>query len=75
MKKIVLLFLLLLSAAVLTSCEDLFDNCKICRLNVYENGFLINTLEEAEYCGAELITIQNTPPQVDGAITTKWECD
>lgn len=73
MKKIV--FLLLLLAAGLTSCEDLFDNCKICRLNVYENGFLINSMQEAEYCGAELITIQNTPPQTDGAITTKWECD
>ena len=73
MKKIV--FLLLLFAAGLTSCEDLFDNCRICRLNVYENGFLINSLQEAEYCGAELITIQNTPPRTDGAITTKWECD
>ncbi|MBN1387157.1 MAG: hypothetical protein JW965_01835 [Bacteroidales bacterium] len=75
MKKIIILFLLLLAAAGLTSCEGLFDDCKICRLNVYENGFLVNTLEEAEYCGAELITIQNTPPQVDGNITTRWECD
>lgn len=74
MKKIVFISLLLLSAAALTSCEG-FESCKICRLNVYENGVLINSMQEAEYCGAELITIQNTPPETDGAFTTKWECD
>jgi len=69
------LFLFILLSAGLTSCEALLDDCKICRLNVYENGNLINSMQEAEYCGAELVTIQNTPPQTDGAITYIWECN
>ena len=58
-----------------SSCEELFENCRICRLNVYDNGYLVNSLQEAEYCGSDLITIINTQPKVEGSITTKWECD
>lgn len=76
MKKRILFFAaLLLIAAGFTSCEEIFDNCKICRLNTYEDGNLINSAQEAEYCGSELIRIQNTPPVTVGTTTTKWECD
>lgn len=75
MKKIVYLILFLLFSAGLTSCEGLFDDCRICRLNTYENGNLINSVQEAEYCGAELIAIQATPPETIGSTTTAWECD
>jgi len=75
MKKIVYLFLFFLLAAGLTSCEDLLNDCKICRLNVYENGNLINSMQEAEYCGTELIAIQSKLPETVGATTYVWECD
>ncbi|HCC71999.1 MAG TPA: hypothetical protein DEQ09_12745 [Bacteroidales bacterium] len=76
MKKRVLFFVaFLLIAAGISSCEDVLENCKICRLNTYENGNLINSAQEAEYCGSELIRIQSTPPVTIGSTTTKWECD
>ncbi len=76
MKKRVLFFVtFLIIAAGLTSCEELLNNCKICRLNTYEDGVLINSAQEAEYCGAELVTIQATPATTVGNTTTEWECD
>ena len=74
-KKFLYLAAFLMIAAGITSCEDVLDNCKICRLNTYENGVLINSAQEAEYCGSELIAIQSTPPTTVGSTTTKWECD
>lgn len=65
----------LLVAAAFTSCEDLFDNCKICSLNTYENDVLINSAQEAEYCGTDLIAIEQTPPATVGSTTTRWECN
>lgn len=76
MKKRALFFAtFLIIAAGLTSCEELFTNCKMCRLNTYEDGQLVNTAQEAEYCGTELITIEATPDATVGNTTTKWECD
>ncbi|MFP4488738.1 MAG: hypothetical protein ACLFN1_05500 [Bacteroidales bacterium] len=74
-KRILFLATFLVIAAGLTSCEELLNNCKICRLNTYEDGVLINSQKEAEYCGTELITIESTPPATIGSTTTKWECD
>ncbi len=74
LKRIVFIILLLFTIG-LYSCEGLLDDCRVCRINVYENGSLINSLQEAEYCGSDLITILQTAPETDGAITTKWECD
>ncbi|MDZ7739264.1 MAG: hypothetical protein U5K32_09440 [Bacteroidales bacterium] len=57
MKKRILFFAtFLIIAAGLTSCEELFNNCKICRLNTYEDGQFIGSADEAEYCGADLNT-------------------
>ena len=73
-QKIYLFTLLILIAAVLNSCENLLDNCKICQLNQYEGDVLITPGPESEYCDAELIAIQAIKDQVDGIYTYKWEC-
>lgn len=74
-KKVFIFAAFLLLAAGITSCEELLNNCKICSLNTYENGVLINSAQEAEYCGAELVTIEATRPTTVGSTTTQWECD
>jgi len=74
-RKIVLGFLFLVITACFTGCEGLFGNCKICSLNTYENDNLILSQSEAEYCDAELISIQAIRPTTDGNTVTKWECN
>lgn len=74
-KKILFFATFLIIAAGLTSCEELFNNCKICSLNTYEDGALISTASEAEYCGSDLIKIEATPPVTVGNTTTEWECN
>jgi hypothetical protein len=49
-------------------------NCQICQLNSYENGNLISSVNEAEYCDDELLAIKNTGPTTVNGVTTKWEC-
>jgi hypothetical protein len=56
-----------------TSCEALSD-CKYCRNVTYENGIVINSGPESEYCGAELIKKEATPDVTVGSLTTKVEC-
>lgn len=60
-KKLVFAASFILVAWSLTSCEALFQNCKICQTNTYENGTLTDEGEEAEYCGADLLTKEATP--------------
>ena len=74
-KKAFIFAAFLLMAAGITSCEGLLDNCKICSLNTYEDGVLINSAQTAEYCDADLVAIQATPPSTVGSTTTQWECD
>ena len=73
-KKIVYAVFLLFVAWAFTSCESLFQNCKMCRSVTYENGSIINEGTESEYCGADLITKEATPDIVVGALVTKVEC-
>jgi hypothetical protein len=56
-----------------TSCEALGD-CKLCRSVIYENGSVINSGTETEYCGVDLITIETQSPVISGNQTTKYEC-
>lgn len=65
----------ILMAVSLTSCEGLFENCKVCRQVTYESGNVINETSGTEYCGTELIAIQATPPVTIGNTTTQWECN
>jgi hypothetical protein len=74
MKKIAQVFSLVIISLAFTSCEGLLDNCKVCSLNTYEDGALILSQSEAEYCDAELISIQATPAQTNGNLVIKWEC-
>ena len=56
-----------------TSCEALTD-CKFCKNVTYEDGTVISSGTESEYCGTDLITRQAAPDVVIGALTTKFEC-
>lgn len=57
-----------------TSCESLFKNCKFCKSVTYENGNVVNSGTESEYCGTDLITKEATPDVHVGTLTTKVEC-
>jgi hypothetical protein len=56
-----------------TSCE-LLKTCKFCKSVTYENGSVINSGTETEYCDADLIKQQAILPVTIGALTTKVEC-
>jgi len=56
-----------------TSCEAL-SNCKLCKNVTYENGSVINSGTETEYCDAELIKKEATQDVTVGSLTTKVEC-
>jgi len=57
-----------------TSCEGL--SCKACAQNTYNatSGALITAGSETDYCDAELLRIEATPPVTVLGVTTKWEC-
>lgn len=71
-----LIFGLFLTAIALsfTGCEGMLDDCKVCSINTYDNGILINSTDETEYCGVELAGILAKPDVVDGNLVSKWEC-
>ena len=56
-----------------TSCEKL-TGCKVCKNVTYENGSVVNSGSETEYCGTELLTKEATPDVTVGSLTTKVEC-
>lgn len=56
-----------------TSCEVL-SNCKLCKNVTYENGSVINSGTETEYCDTELIKKEATQDVTVGSLTTKVEC-
>jgi hypothetical protein len=64
----------ILIAMSFNSCEGL--TCKVCSQNIYNtaSGDLVSAGTEAEYCDAELIKIENTPPVSLLGVTTKWVC-
>ncbi len=63
-----------LIAISVNSCSSLFQKCKFCKTVTYENSSVINQTTETEYCGADLIKKEATPPITVGALTTKVEC-
>lgn len=73
-KKFFYILSLLVIATVFVRCEG-FGNCRVCRLNTYEDGNVILSSSEAEYCDAELISIQTRQDVVDGSTVLRWECD
>lgn len=74
-KRLIYAVALVVIASAFTGCEGLLNNCKICRLNTYDDGNLILSSSEGEYCDAELISIQARPDVVVDGTVSKWECD
>ncbi len=49
--------------------------CKCCQEVVYINGVYDHNMSDAaEYCGADLVVIEATPPVTVGQYTYIWEC-
>ncbi|TAL65159.1 MAG: hypothetical protein EPN88_09930 [Bacteroidetes bacterium] len=65
------LFLFFVWAA--DSCTALKD-CKFCKNVTYENGSVVSSGTETEYCGTDLITQEAKPDVTVGSLTTKVEC-
>lgn len=49
-------------------------DCMVCKMVNYENGIVINSGNEATYCGSDLENRINIPPVTVGSLTTKVEC-
>jgi hypothetical protein len=64
----------ILMAWSFNSCEGL--TCKVCSQNTYNasSGDLITAGSDTEYCDAELVKIEATPPVTVLGVTTKWVC-
>jgi hypothetical protein len=60
-------------ALAFTACEALGD-CGFCKNVTYENGTVINTGTETEYCGADLVAQKAKPDITIGQLVTKVEC-
>jgi hypothetical protein len=74
-KKLIIAAAFVLMASAFTACDGLFQNCKMCATNTYENGTLIIAGSEAEYCDADLIAKEAIPDIPAGAQTIKVECN
>ncbi|MGQ9619559.1 MAG: hypothetical protein ACUVTX_01070 [Bacteroidales bacterium] len=73
-KKLVFGVLVIFVALSFTSCEGLFQKCKLCKTVTYQDGQVINETDPIEYCGADLVKKEATPPVTVGNLTTKVEC-
>jgi hypothetical protein len=73
-KKLIIAAAFVLMASAFTSCNGLFQNCKMCATNTYEGGTLVIQGSEVEYCGSDLIAKEATPDIPVGAQTIKVEC-
>lgn len=73
-KKIVFGVFLLLMAWSFTSCDALFKKCKLCKTVTYDGTIVVSETDEVEYCGADLVKKEATPPVTIGGLTTKVEC-
>jgi len=64
----------ILIAFSFNSCEGL--TCKVCSQNTYNatSGDLITAGSDIEYCDAELIKVEATPPVTVLGVTTKYVC-
>jgi hypothetical protein len=72
-KKLIFAAAFVLMAWSFNSCS-LFNKCKMCAYVEYENGSVINTGTETEYCGSDLVKQEAIPDMTVGSITTKVEC-
>ncbi len=61
-------------AIVGPSCESL-DDCKTCKLVVYEDGARVSETTGTQYCGDELSDKENAEPVVVGNRESVYECE
>jgi hypothetical protein len=73
-KKLIIASVFVLMASAFTACEGIFQNCKVCATNTYENGNLTIAGSEAEFCGTDLITKEAVPDINNGVISIRVEC-
>jgi hypothetical protein len=73
-RKVAYATLFLLIAVSVNSCELLLQNCKTCKMVIYNNGEVYLEYPESVYCDEQLAEILAKQPIIDGSQTTKWEC-
>jgi hypothetical protein len=71
-RKLILGTAFLLIACSFNSCD--LKSCKFCKYVTYENGSVINSGTETEYCGADLLKQEAIPDAGTGSLITKVEC-
>ncbi len=75
MKKIFRLTgLLLILAFTGPSCE-LLDDCKECKLVVYEDGVKVSETTGTTYCGEDLTAKEDADPVIVGNRRSVYECE
>jgi hypothetical protein len=74
-KKIFYLLCLVVIACSINSCDALSKNCKNCKIVYYYGTVRDHEDSAAQYCGADLVSIQAQLPNTTGNVTTKWECN
>jgi hypothetical protein len=72
-KKLIFAAAFVLLAWSFNSCS-LLNKCKMCKDVLYENGSVISSGAETEYCGADLVKEEAKLDITVGTITTKVEC-
>ena len=73
-KSLIFIAVFVLMASAFSSCDALSKTCKFCKTVTYENGSVINSTAETEYCGTDLVTKEATPDITVGNLVTKVEC-
>jgi hypothetical protein len=71
-RKLIIAGVFILFSWAFTSCES---DCKVCKLVTYVNDVWESEEAGVEYCGLELIGIQNTPDVTVGTTRTTYECN
>jgi hypothetical protein len=73
-RKLIYLASVLVITFSFTACE-LIDDCQTCRYESYDSSTgTTEYMDEADYCGQELIDMKATAPWTYGTVTTKVRC-
>ncbi|HYW94521.1 MAG TPA: hypothetical protein VE870_02925 [Bacteroidales bacterium] len=75
MKKLLRLGGVLLFLAIVGPSCDMLNDCKTCKLVVYENGTKVSETTGTPYCGEKLAEKEDTDPVIVGSRTSVWECE
>ncbi len=75
MKKIIRLAVLFLLLAVTGPSCELLDDCKTCKLVVYEDGIKVSETTGTSYCGDDLKDKEDADPVIVGNRRSVYECE